>query len=51
MFSNLDAVIVAFIVNLLAISMVHSMLSGAASIDLGGKRAAATTARVFDGMQ
>jgi OPA family glycerol-3-phosphate transporter-like MFS transporter len=44
-------VIIAFIVNSLAISMVHSMLSGTASMDFGGKRAAATAAGMFDGMQ
>jgi OPA family glycerol-3-phosphate transporter-like MFS transporter len=31
--------------------MVHSMLSGTASMDFGGKRAAATAAGLFDGMQ
>jgi OPA family glycerol-3-phosphate transporter-like MFS transporter len=48
---SLDAVIFAFILNSLAISMVHSMLSGTASMDFGGKRAAATAAGMFDGMQ
>ena len=48
---SLDLVIVAFIVNSMAISMVHSMLSGTASMDFGGKRAAATAAGMFDGMQ
>jgi OPA family glycerol-3-phosphate transporter-like MFS transporter len=48
---SLGAVIIAFIVNSLAISMVHSMLSGTASMDFGGKRAAATAAGMFDGMQ
>jgi OPA family glycerol-3-phosphate transporter-like MFS transporter len=48
---SLGAVIVAFMVNSLAISMVHSMLSGTASMDFGGKRAAATAAGLFDGMQ
>ena len=48
---SLGAVIIAFIVNSLAISMVHSMLSGTASMDFGGKRAAATAAGLFDGMQ
>jgi OPA family glycerol-3-phosphate transporter-like MFS transporter len=38
-------------VNSLAISMVHSMLSGTASMDFGGKRAAASAAGLFDGMQ
>jgi len=45
------AIIVAFTLNSLAISMVHSMLSGTASMDFGGKRAAATAAGLFDGMQ
>jgi len=48
---GLTAIIVAFTVNSLAISMVHSMLSGTASMDFGGKRAAATAAGMFDGMQ
>jgi OPA family glycerol-3-phosphate transporter-like MFS transporter len=48
---SLEAVIIAFIVNSLAISMVHSMLSGTASMDFGGQRAAATAAGMFDGMQ
>ena len=48
---GLTAVIVAFMVNSFAISMVHSMLSGTASMDFGGKRAAATAAGMFDGMQ
>ncbi len=48
---SLELVIVAFIVNSMAISMVHSMLSGTASMDFGGKRAAATAAGMFDGMQ
>ena len=46
-----DAVVFAFILNSFAISMVHSMLSGTASMDFGGKRAAATAAGMFDGMQ
>ena len=45
------AIIAAFTVNSLAISMVHSMLSGTASMDFGGKRAAASAAGMFDGMQ
>ena len=49
--TNLNYIIVAFIVNSFAISMVHSMLSGTASMDFGGKRAAATAAGLFDGMQ
>ena len=48
---SLELVIVAFVFNSLAISMVHSMLSGTASMDFGGKRAAATAAGMFDGMQ
>jgi OPA family glycerol-3-phosphate transporter-like MFS transporter len=48
---SLGAVIAAFTVNSFAISMVHSMLSGTASMDFGGKRAAATAAGMFDGMQ
>ena len=48
---SLTAVIVAFTMNSLAISMVHSMLSGTASMDFGGKRAAASAAGMFDGMQ
>jgi MFS transporter, OPA family, glycerol-3-phosphate transporter len=48
---SLGMLIAAFAVNSLAISMVHSMLSGTASMDFGGKRAAATAAGMFDGMQ
>lgn len=48
---SLELVIVAFVINSMAISMVHSMLSGTASMDFGGKRAAATAAGMFDGMQ
>lgn len=48
---SVGAVIVAFTINSFAISMVHSMLSGTASMDFGGKRAAATAAGMFDGMQ
>lgn len=44
-------VIVAFVVNSFAVSVVHSMLSGTASMDFGGKKAAATAAGMFDGMQ
>jgi OPA family glycerol-3-phosphate transporter-like MFS transporter len=51
MSTNLTIIIAAFTVNSLAISMVHSMLSGTASMDFGGKRAAATAAGMFDGMQ
>ena len=46
-----ELVIVAFVLNSLGISMVHSMLSGTASMDFGGQRAAATAAGMFDGMQ
>jgi MFS transporter, OPA family, glycerol-3-phosphate transporter len=47
-----DALIVAaFVVNSFGISVVHSMLSGTASMDFGGKRAAGTAAGIFDGMQ
>lgn len=48
---NLAWIIGAFVVNSFAISMVHSMLSGTASMDFGGKRAAATATGMFDGMQ
>jgi MFS transporter, OPA family, glycerol-3-phosphate transporter len=48
---SVTAVVVAFSINSFAISMVHSMLSGTASMDFGGKRAAATAAGMFDGMQ
>ncbi len=48
---NLTFIIAAFIINSLAISMVHSMLSGTASMDFGGQKAAATAAGMFDGMQ
>ncbi len=48
---SLNFVIVAFALNSLAISMVHSMLSGTASMDFGGQRAAASAAGMFDGMQ
>jgi OPA family glycerol-3-phosphate transporter-like MFS transporter len=41
----------AFIFNSFAISVVHSMLSGTASMDFGGKKAAATATGLFDGMQ
>jgi OPA family glycerol-3-phosphate transporter-like MFS transporter len=49
--SGLTAIVIAFMVNSMAISMVHSMLSGTASMDFGGQRAAATAAGMFDGMQ
>lgn len=48
---SLEWIIAAFVVNSLAISMVHSMLSGTASMDFGGKKAAATATGMFDGMQ
>jgi OPA family glycerol-3-phosphate transporter-like MFS transporter len=48
---GLEWIIAAFVVNSLAISMVHSMLSGTASMDFGGKKAAATATGMFDGMQ
>jgi MFS transporter, OPA family, glycerol-3-phosphate transporter len=48
---SLDFIIAAFILNSFAISVVHSMLSGTASMDFGGKKAAATAAGLFDGMQ
>lgn len=48
---SLELVTLAFVFNSLAISMVHSMLSGTASMDFGGKRAAASAAGMFDGMQ
>jgi OPA family glycerol-3-phosphate transporter-like MFS transporter len=44
-------IIVAFVVNSFSVSIVHSMLSGTASMDFGGKKAAATAAGMFDGMQ
>jgi OPA family glycerol-3-phosphate transporter-like MFS transporter len=48
---SLTWLIAAFVVNSFGISMVHSMLSGTASMDFGGKRAAATATGMFDGMQ
>ncbi len=48
---SVNAVIIAFTVNSFAISIVHSMLSGTASMDFGGKKAAGTAAGIFDGMQ
>lgn len=48
---GLNWIIAAFVVNSFAISMVHSMLSGTASMDFGGKRAAASATGMFDGMQ
>jgi OPA family glycerol-3-phosphate transporter-like MFS transporter len=49
--TNIHFIIAAFMMNSFAISMVHSMLSGTASMDFGGKKAAATAAGLFDGMQ
>jgi OPA family glycerol-3-phosphate transporter-like MFS transporter len=49
--TDITLVTIAFIVNSFAISIVHSMLSGTASMDFGGKRAAGTAAGLFDGMQ
>jgi OPA family glycerol-3-phosphate transporter-like MFS transporter len=46
-----ELIIAAFVLNSFAISVVHSMLSGTASMDFGGKKAAATAAGTFDGMQ
>jgi MFS transporter, OPA family, glycerol-3-phosphate transporter len=48
---NLTFIMIAFMVNSFAISMVHSMLSGTASMDFGGKKAAASATGMFDGMQ
>jgi MFS transporter, OPA family, glycerol-3-phosphate transporter len=48
---GLEWIIAAFVVNSFAISMVHSMLSGTASMDFGGRKAAATATGMFDGMQ
>ncbi|MGZ3460788.1 MAG: MFS transporter [Archangium sp.] len=48
---SLELIIAAFVVNSFAISIVHSMLSGTSSMDFGGKKAAATAAGMFDGMQ
>jgi OPA family glycerol-3-phosphate transporter-like MFS transporter len=48
---SVELVVAAFVLNSLAISMVHSMLSGTASMDFGGTRAGATAAGMFDGMQ
>ncbi len=48
---SLFMVVAAFVLNSFAISMVHSMLSGTASMDFGGARAGATAAGMFDGMQ
>jgi OPA family glycerol-3-phosphate transporter-like MFS transporter len=48
---NYVMIIAAFVLNSFAISIVHSMLSGTASMDFGGKKAAGTAAGLFDGMQ
>ncbi|MEW6512052.1 MAG: MFS transporter [Bacteroidota bacterium] len=48
---GIEWIIAAFVVNSLAISMVHSMLSGTASMDFGGRKAAASATGMFDGMQ
>jgi OPA family glycerol-3-phosphate transporter-like MFS transporter len=48
---SIELVLAAFVVNSFSISIVHSMLSGTASMDFGGKKAAATAAGAFDGMQ
>lgn len=49
--SSSGVIVAAFVVNSFAVSVVHSMLSGTASMDFGGKKAAATAAGMFDGMQ
>lgn len=48
---GLNWVIAAFVANSFAITMVHSMLTGTASMDFGGKKAAASASGMFDGMQ
>ncbi len=48
---SVNLIAIAFTLNSFAISMVHSMLSGTASMDFGGKRAGATATGMFDGMQ
>lgn len=48
---SINWIIVAFTFNSFSISVVHSMLSGTASMDFGGKKAAATATGMFDGMQ
>ncbi len=48
---GMGAIVTAFVFNSFAISVVHSMLSGTASMDFGGKKAAATAIGIFDGMQ
>jgi MFS transporter, OPA family, glycerol-3-phosphate transporter len=48
---SVELIIGAFVLNSFAISIVHSMLSGTASMDFGGKKAAASATGMFDGMQ
>jgi OPA family glycerol-3-phosphate transporter-like MFS transporter len=48
---GIEWIIAAFVINSFAISMVHSMLSGTASMDFGGRKAAASATGMFDGMQ
>ncbi|MEW5799316.1 MAG: MFS transporter [Bacteroidota bacterium] len=48
---SIEWIIGAFVVNSFAISIVHSMLSGTASMDFGGQKAAASATGLFDGMQ
>lgn len=48
---GIEWIIGAFVVNSFAISVVHSMLSGTASMDFGGQKAAASATGLFDGMQ
>jgi OPA family glycerol-3-phosphate transporter-like MFS transporter len=48
---SMEMIILAFIINSFSISMVHSMLSGTASMDFGGKKAAGTAIGIMDGMQ
>lgn len=49
--TDVNLIIAAFVVNSFSISVVHSMLSGTASMDFGGKKAAGTATGLFDGMQ
>jgi OPA family glycerol-3-phosphate transporter-like MFS transporter len=49
--AHTNLVIVGFVCISFGISIVHSMLSGTASMDFGGKKAAATATGFFDGMQ
>lgn len=48
---SLGWVTAAFVLNSFGISIVQSILTGTASMDFGGKKAAATAAGLFDGMQ